>query len=327
MHGTAVIIPFFQREPRSLGVAIRSALAQEGAGLITVVVCDDESPVPAETELSVLTPKERAQVILVVQKNRGPGPARNAALDAVPPGTKWIAFLDSDDVWAPTHLSRSMAALEEGYDLCFADALREPETTTHFQNAAFEPGQHEPIGALPGLFALKGDFVTLNIAMSPVSISTVVIRASTLGDMRFPSMAFEDLVYWFEAARRGARVAFDETLQVRYGRGNITITENWVSQRELQNILSYHRVFMSFAKDTSLTAPQRAILEQRIASNRELFSVVTLGLMYSAKLPARRIVVDFLALDRLVIGAFLKAVLTVLRRRLKRSLCRRSLPA
>jgi succinoglycan biosynthesis protein ExoW len=137
MPGTAVIIPYFQRVPGVLAAAVRSALAQEGAGPITIVVCDDGSPVPGDVVLATLDAAERQRVVLIRQTNAGAGPARNAALDAVPPDTEWIAFLDSDDRWGGQHLARAIAALREGYDLCFADALREPQTLTHFQGAAF----------------------------------------------------------------------------------------------------------------------------------------------------------------------------------------------
>ena len=62
MPGTAVIVPFFQREAGVLTAAIRSALAQRDAGPITVVVCDDGSPVAAELDLALLDPGARDRV-------------------------------------------------------------------------------------------------------------------------------------------------------------------------------------------------------------------------------------------------------------------------
>lgn len=169
MSGTAVIIPYFQRKPGMLVDAIRSVLAQEGAGPVTIVVCDDGSPVPADMDLATLEADKREHVILVQQRNRGAGAARNAALDALPQGIEWIAYLDSDDRWEPQHLARSIAALREGYDLCFADALREPQTLTYFQAAKLDPANHQHIGTLPDLFRFTGDFMTLNLELSPVS--------------------------------------------------------------------------------------------------------------------------------------------------------------
>lgn len=179
-------------------------------------MCDDGSPIPADAELAALAPEEREHVVLVRQANAGVGPARNAALDAMPPGTEWIAFLDSDDRWGPDHIARSLAALRAGHDLCFAHVQRNTEALTHFQNASFRPEQHEPIGALPGLYRFTGDLLAQNLTLSPVSIASVVMRADTLGDLRFPKMAFENLMYWFEAARRGAARGWRSMGRCRY---------------------------------------------------------------------------------------------------------------
>ena len=319
MPGTAVIIPFFQRESHVLAAAVRSALAQEDAGPVTVVVCDDASPIRAEDELAALDPAERDRVILVRQANQGAGAARNAALDAVPPGTEWIAFLDSDDRWRPRHLARAITALQQGYDLCFADAQRENESRSHFQGADFDPARHEPLDVLPDLYRLTGDFLTLNIRMSPVSISTVVMRASALGELRFMPVPVEDLLFWFEAARRPIRVAFDGTLQVDYGRGNITVTGHWKSPEELRMCLLYHRVFMHVARSFALTAEQRGILQGRMARNRRLFSAVMLGQIADGRLPSWKIVSSFLTLDRRTAGEILATGASKVAKRLKLS--------
>ena len=314
--GTAVIIPFFQRKPGLLAAAIRSALGQEAAGPITIIVCDDASPSPAELDLAMLTPLDRDRVLLVRQANSGAGPARNAALDAMPPGIEWIAFLDSDDRWEPGHIARALAALREGYDFCFADALRTPQTRTHFQAAGFDPGRHKPLAAAPGLFGFTGDFLTLNIAMSPVSISTVAMRASALHDLRFPNMAVEDLMLWFQVARRPIRVAFDATLQVYYGHGDITLADGWTSLQALRMCLSYHRIFMRVAREFDLTPEQRAILSARMADNRRNFCTATLARLHHRQAPAWHVGLSFLRLDPRLVFSLLKTAFVEAGRRL-----------
>lgn len=314
--GTAVIIPFFQREPGLLAAAIRSALTQEAAGPITVVVCDDASPSPAELDLAMLTPLDRDQILLVRQANAGVGPARNAALEAMPRGIEWIAFLDSDDRWEPGHIARALAALRAGYDFCFADALREPQTRTHFQTTAIEANQHEPLGTMPGLFRFIGDFLTQNLQMSPVSISTVVMRASALGDLRFVTESFEDLQFWFEVARRPVRIAFDATLQVHYGHGDITQSEDWRSQHALRNGLLFHRIFMRISRDFDLTTEQRAIIEARMARNRQDFCMAALGRLRHGEAPAWRIAAAFMQLDLRLAKSLPRVVVAEMVRRL-----------
>ena len=315
MPGTAVIIPFFQREAGVLAAAIRSALAQENAGPMTVIVCDDASPSPAEIDLAMLDPGERSRVILIRQANGGCGSARNAALDILPDGTEWIAFLDSDDRWEPLHITRALAALREGYDFFFANVIRDPEPLTHFQFAAFKPDEHERIDVLPDLYRFTGNFLTQNLTMSPISISSVVLRAVTLGDLRFSSVIYEDLTCWFEVARRGARVAFDGTLQVHYGGGQMARPDSWKSQHELRNRLSAHDVFLKVLRDFPLTSSQRVVLRRRIARNRQMFSLSVLGLLHSGHIPDLRMVARFLTLDPSgIISLFTTGIMEIARR-------------
>ncbi len=128
-------------------------------------------------------------------------------------------------------------------------------------------------------------------------------------------MAFEDLMYWFETARRPIRVAFDATLQVYYGHGAITLSEGWKSQGALRVGLLYHQVFARVRREFELTDAQRAILDARMARNRRSFAMAALGLLHDGKAPAGRVVAGFLALDPLVCGAVLGAIATEVARR------------
>lgn len=139
--------------------------------------------------------------------------------------------------------------------------------------------------------------MTLNLELSPVSISTVVVRFETLGDLRFREMVFEDLMYWFEIAQRPVRVAFDATLQVHYGHGGITLAKSWKSQNALRTIFLYHKIFMQILRRFVLTKPQRRILIARIADNRRSFSITALALLRNRQTTAFRVMADFVALD------------------------------
>src|SRR5712691_8795178 len=97
MPKVSVVIPYFQRREGILRNTVLSVLRQKTDAVIQILVVDDQSPVPARTELSEILASQPKSVIVVEQKNAGAGAARNTGLDNVSPDTDYVAFLDSDD--------------------------------------------------------------------------------------------------------------------------------------------------------------------------------------------------------------------------------------
>ena len=122
---TSVVIPYYQEEPGILRGAVMSAIAQEGISDLEIIVVDDGSPAPALDDLKHLNLPSHIALKLIEQPNRGPGAARNRALDSLRPDTRYVAFLDSDDQWTTDHLRNAHYIMNQGYDLYFAD-LRFP---------------------------------------------------------------------------------------------------------------------------------------------------------------------------------------------------------
>jgi Glycosyl transferase family 2 len=98
-----VIIPYYQEEPGILRGAVESALPQEGVSDLEIIVVDGGSPAPARDDLQGLDLPPHVTLKLIEQPNRGPGAARNRALDSVSSDTPYVAFLDSDDSWTMNH--------------------------------------------------------------------------------------------------------------------------------------------------------------------------------------------------------------------------------
>ncbi|MGI4893804.1 MAG: glycosyltransferase family 2 protein [Janthinobacterium lividum] len=99
-----VVMPAKDRETL-IGRALDSIDAQSVRPRETIVVDDGSSDDTAGIA--------RAHGASVIRLNLsgGSGPARNLGIEAA--GTRWIAFLDSDDAWDPDHLERTLAALED----------------------------------------------------------------------------------------------------------------------------------------------------------------------------------------------------------------------
>jgi glycosyltransferase involved in cell wall biosynthesis len=100
----SVIIPVFNGAA-TIAAAIDSALAQEFAGDLEVIVVNDGS---TDTTSSVLD-AYRGRVTVLDRVNGGPASARNAGVRAS--RGEYVAFLDADDIWMPTKLEKTLAAL------------------------------------------------------------------------------------------------------------------------------------------------------------------------------------------------------------------------
>ncbi len=95
----SVIIPIYQVEPY-LRRAVDSVLAQTYRNL-DIILVDDGSPDRCPKICDEYAARE-ARVRVVHKKNGGLSDARNAGLDVA--GGDYIAFLDSDDFYAPTFI-------------------------------------------------------------------------------------------------------------------------------------------------------------------------------------------------------------------------------
>jgi len=102
----AAVITFY-RDDRFFHEALASVLAQTHPA-DEIVVVDDASPPGQATSLNGLDPRVR---ILRLDVNGGPGAARQAGADATT--APYIAYLDADDIWAPTKLVRQLATFAE----------------------------------------------------------------------------------------------------------------------------------------------------------------------------------------------------------------------
>jgi glycosyltransferase involved in cell wall biosynthesis len=101
----SVIIPVFNGAA-TIAAAIDSALAQEFAGELEVIVVNDGSTDATSSVLDAY----RGRVTVLDRVNGGPAAARNAGVRAS--RGEYIAFLDADDIWMPAKLEKTLAALD-----------------------------------------------------------------------------------------------------------------------------------------------------------------------------------------------------------------------
>jgi succinoglycan biosynthesis protein ExoW len=239
----AVIIPFFQREPGILGRALESVATQSGNQPISVLVVDDASPVSASEEVSGLTFPDRLDLSILARENGGPGAARNTGLNALPRDTEYVAFLDSDDAWAPDHLENALLALRAGCDFYFADIQRAWERETRFRARNEDLlGRRNLAPLFPGrdIHLYTGDFEAV-VLTGLVSTPTTVYRFSRFRDLRFPvryRFFGEDQYFWLSVGARARRIAVSLNCESHIGRGvNVWAGSRWGTEHNVRRLL------------------------------------------------------------------------------------------
>jgi len=202
----SVVIPLYNKAPY-IERALTSALAQLHPAA-EIVVIDDGSTDEGPSLVQQSFPKVR----LIRQPNAGPGPARNAGMQAAT--SPWIAFLDADDIWLPNHLNE-VRALSKQFPT--AELL----STGHTRWTA---GEALPRVASTSQRQLIDYFYEASKNISIVwTSSAAVLRSSALQTPGFSSHpAGEDLAMWARMALR-APVAVSTAITAVYAQDTLGV--------------------------------------------------------------------------------------------------------
>lgn len=196
----SVVIPTHNRASL-LPRALRSVLEQTRIP-DEVVVVDDGS---TDNTTSVVE-EEFPEVRLLSQENRGVSAARNRGIMTT--SGDWVAFLDSDDEWAPEKLERQLAALRlrSEFQVCHTD-----EIWIRNGRRVNPRRKHAKYGGRIFRYCLP------LCAMSPSSvlIHRSVFERVGLFDEALP--ACEDYELWLRICSRFPVLYLDELLVVKYG--------------------------------------------------------------------------------------------------------------
>ena len=118
----SVVIPTRNRW-RLLRTTVAAALAQEGVELEVIVVDDGSTDGTREQLEAIDDPRLR---VCRHDASRGVAAARNTGIEAA--DSAWVAFLDDDDLWAPTKLRLQLdAAAAASADFAYTGAVQVSE--------------------------------------------------------------------------------------------------------------------------------------------------------------------------------------------------------
>lgn len=192
MADISVIIPTFNRA-RMIGQTLSSVLRQEIVDL-EVLVVDDGSE---DDTKSVVQEIDDIRIKYIHQRHSGlPAVGRNAGISQAK--GKYIAFLDSDDLWMDGKLCRQVAFMEENPDLglSYTNALQFTD----------DPSECDPRPVVDKGKEMSGRVFERLYGKQVIPNLTVMIRSSVVDEIGFlnedPRLkGNEDYEYWLRIAR------------------------------------------------------------------------------------------------------------------------------
>jgi glycosyltransferase involved in cell wall biosynthesis len=181
-----------------LARTLRSALSQRGVDLEVIVVDDGSTDDTANVVRSADDPRVR---LIDHDRAAGVSTARNSGIEAAR-GT-WIAFLDDDDLWAPTKLARQLRSATDARAIWVYTGAVKIDLADRVVGGTPPPSPREVMARLP------------RWSLVPGGCSGVIVSRETLArtgdfDPRLTNLADWDL--WIRLAQIGAPSSADDPL-------------------------------------------------------------------------------------------------------------------
>jgi len=189
----SVIIPFYNRF-EWLDAAVRSVLDQTLTDL-EIIMVDDGSDESGCFEII-----DDPRIRYVRQENNGPAAARNLGIELS--NGRYVAFLDSDDLFLPNKLEIQINYMENHPNIGLSH--------TSYLRINAEGEYIERMDS--GKFA--GEVYPGIISCCPIATPTVMIRRDVVDDLHFEELVRlgEDVILWIKIAKKYEINGIDEAL-------------------------------------------------------------------------------------------------------------------
>lgn len=242
----SIVVPVYNAE-RFINETIQTVLDQTHTNWELILI-DDAS---TDNSIKLITPylKEDKRIKLLKNKtNLHTALTRNKGIKAAK--GRYIAFLDADDLWAPSKLNKQVAFMKKmdcafsftGYE--FADATGKPN------------GKKVHVPAT----------ITYKQALKNTTISTITVmfdlQKLSKRDVSMPNIKSEDTATWWRILRDiDFAYGLDETLSI-YRRNDFTLSSNklnaikrtWILYREAEsfNLVSSSYYFLHYIYNATM---------------------------------------------------------------------------
>ena len=222
----SIITPAF-RAASFIGETIKSVIAQTYPNW-EMLIAEDCSPDDTREVIRQWALVEPRVRLVAMERNGGPALARNAALELAE--GRWIAFLDSDDLWLPDKLERTIAQ---------AQAHQAALVFTGFRRLSADGSTTGRYVSVPSTLSYRQ-----LLGNTAIATSTVLLDRNVVGEVRMKKTYYDDFDCWLQILKRG-HLAFglDDDL-MRYRVMNQSVSRNkrrsalhvWRAYRDIEKL-------------------------------------------------------------------------------------------
>lgn len=208
------------------------------------IVVDDGSTDNSCLLIERIVSDDRRVRLLRNSQNEGSARSRNRGIDASQ--GEFIAFVDSDDMWAPDKIEKQLSFFRAGIDFTFTGYRI-------VDDEGADTGKRID-SSVPGTFSYED----MLAKKATLGCSTVMIRRSAIGELRMPELrTAQDYAFWLKLLRTGMRAhLLPETLaSYRIRPGSLSrnkfrkAKQQWKIYREVekQSLVSSMKFFILYA--------------------------------------------------------------------------------
>jgi len=234
MDIVSIITPSYNSE-KYLKDCIVSVLNQTFKNWEMLIV-DDASTDNSRTVIESYLKKDKRIKAFFLKKNIGPAMARNHAISKA--SGRYIAFLDSDDIWLPHKLKVQLDFMKlNNYSFVFSSYQVVSENNSNVINEIFVPNK------ISYKQYLKNTII---------GCLTVVINRKITGSFQFPKIkSSHDMALWLEIMKRGYNAYGLHTSYANYRIVSTSNTSNklraaadvWRVYRDIENLSLLYSLF------------------------------------------------------------------------------------
>ena len=225
----SVIMPYRQKK-EYVRKAIRSVLEQTYKKFELIIIFDDEKKDDLNFIRSITKNKKKIKII-INKKNIGAGAARNKGIRKAK--GKYIAFIDSDDLWKPNKLEKQIEFIESNkYKFIFSSYLIKNGNKLKISHAKKKINYNDLLKSCD------------------IGLSTVMLKKSILPNNVFPKLnTKEDYVAWLKICKKRITAHGQKDIFVIWNN-----TKNSLSKPLMRKLIDAFKVYYSYEKLSLITS-------------------------------------------------------------------------